>query len=173
MSICSAPSLCSWYWCGSILPCRLSIPRLRAITWPLIPRLVSSIVAFMLFEAAYFSEIVRAGIQSIPKGQTACGLCTGHDLPVNPCVWWFCRKPSVKWHRCCYNKPLSCSKTPPWCMPLVYSIFSGPTTSVAILMSLSDPIYFICRLGVLHHQYASHICREKITKEVNVYDWPK
>ena len=33
--------------------------------------LVSSIVAFMLFEAAYFSEIVRAGIQSIPKGQTA------------------------------------------------------------------------------------------------------
>jgi len=32
--------------------------------------LVSSIVAFMLFEAAYFSEIVRAGIQSIPKGQT-------------------------------------------------------------------------------------------------------
>ena len=31
--------------------------------------LVSSIVAFMLFEAAYFSEIVRAGIQSIPKGQ--------------------------------------------------------------------------------------------------------
>ena len=33
--------------------------------------LVSSIVAFMLFEAAYFSEIVRAGIQSIPKGQSA------------------------------------------------------------------------------------------------------
>ncbi|WP_160243483.1 ABC transporter permease subunit [Acinetobacter indicus] len=39
--------------------------------------LVSSIVAFMLFEAAYFSEIVRAGIQSIPKGQTAAAYALG------------------------------------------------------------------------------------------------
>lgn len=30
---------------------------------------VSCVVAFMVFEAAYFSEIVRAGIQSISKGQ--------------------------------------------------------------------------------------------------------
>ena len=30
---------------------------------------VSCAVAFMLFEAAYFSEVVRAGIQSISKGQ--------------------------------------------------------------------------------------------------------
>ena len=39
--------------------------------------LVSSIVAFMLFEGAYFSEIVRAGIQSIPKGQTAAAYALG------------------------------------------------------------------------------------------------
>ena len=39
--------------------------------------LVSSIVAFMLFEAAYFSEIVRAGIQSIPKGQTSAAYALG------------------------------------------------------------------------------------------------
>ncbi|WP_433847228.1 ABC transporter permease subunit [Acinetobacter proteolyticus] len=39
--------------------------------------LVSSIVAFMLFEAAYFSEIVRAGIQSIPKGQAAAASALG------------------------------------------------------------------------------------------------
>ncbi|MCJ8162364.1 ABC transporter permease subunit [Acinetobacter zhairhuonensis] len=39
--------------------------------------LVSSIVAFMLFEAAYFSEIVRAGIQSIPKGQSAAAYALG------------------------------------------------------------------------------------------------
>ncbi|ENX39394.1 ABC transporter permease subunit [Acinetobacter sp. NIPH 2100] len=39
--------------------------------------LVSSIVAFMLFEAAYFSEIVRAGIQSIPKGQAAAAYALG------------------------------------------------------------------------------------------------
>jgi glutamate/aspartate transport system permease protein len=30
---------------------------------------VSSLVTFTLFEAAYFSEIMRAGIQSIPRGQ--------------------------------------------------------------------------------------------------------
>ena len=29
----------------------------------------SSLITFILFEAAYFSEIMRAGIQSIPKGQ--------------------------------------------------------------------------------------------------------
>jgi glutamate/aspartate transport system permease protein len=39
--------------------------------------LVSSIVAFMLFEAAYFSEIVRAGIQSIPRGQTSAAYALG------------------------------------------------------------------------------------------------
>jgi glutamate/aspartate transport system permease protein len=39
--------------------------------------LVSSIVAFMLFEAAYFAEIVRAGIQSIPKGQSAAAAALG------------------------------------------------------------------------------------------------
>ncbi len=31
----------------------------------------SSLVTFTLFEAAYFSEIMRAGIQSISKGQPA------------------------------------------------------------------------------------------------------
>ncbi|MBI4273211.1 MAG: ABC transporter permease subunit, partial [Rhizobiales bacterium] len=30
---------------------------------------MSSLVTFMIFEAAYFCEIVRAGIQSIPRGQ--------------------------------------------------------------------------------------------------------
>lgn len=40
-------------------------------------RLVSALVAFALFEAAYYSEIVRAGIQSVPKGQVAAGLALG------------------------------------------------------------------------------------------------
>lgn len=39
--------------------------------------LVSSIVAFMLFEAAYFSEIVRAGIQSISRGQSSAASALG------------------------------------------------------------------------------------------------
>jgi glutamate/aspartate transport system permease protein len=37
----------------------------------------SSLVTFMLFEAAYFSEIMRAGIQSIPRGQVSAGYALG------------------------------------------------------------------------------------------------
>jgi glutamate/aspartate transport system permease protein len=32
-------------------------------------RLTSAMIGFALFEAAYYSEIIRAGIQSVPKGQ--------------------------------------------------------------------------------------------------------
>lgn len=37
----------------------------------------SSLITFTLFEAAYFSEIMRAGIQSIPKGQGAAASALG------------------------------------------------------------------------------------------------
>lgn len=37
----------------------------------------SALITFTLFEAAYFCEIVRAGIQSIPKGQAYAGLALG------------------------------------------------------------------------------------------------
>ncbi|MBW7901536.1 MAG: glutamate/aspartate ABC transporter permease GltK [Rhodocyclaceae bacterium] len=40
-------------------------------------RLTSALVAFALFEAAYYSEIIRAGIQSVSKGQIAAGLALG------------------------------------------------------------------------------------------------
>ncbi|MGO4723417.1 MULTISPECIES: amino acid ABC transporter permease [unclassified Inquilinus] len=38
---------------------------------------LSAIVTFTLFEAAYFAEIMRAGIQSIPKGQVAAAQALG------------------------------------------------------------------------------------------------
>ncbi len=38
---------------------------------------LSTMLTFTLFEAAYFAEIMRAGIQSIPKGQTAAGAALG------------------------------------------------------------------------------------------------
>ena len=50
----------------------------------------SSLITFILFEAAYFSEIMRAGIQSISKGQPAAANALGlttvwvnrrHDRP--------------------------------------------------------------------------------------------
>lgn len=40
-------------------------------------RLTSALVAFALFEAAYYSEIARAGIQSVTRGQVAAGLALG------------------------------------------------------------------------------------------------
>ena len=39
----------------------------------------SSLITFILFEAAYFSEIMRAGIQSISKGQPAAAYALGLD----------------------------------------------------------------------------------------------
>lgn len=37
----------------------------------------SALLTFTLFEAAYFSEIMRAGIQSIPRGQVSAGYALG------------------------------------------------------------------------------------------------
>ena len=42
---------------------------------------MSSLVTFTLFEAAYFAEIMRAGIQSIPARPGGRGPGAGHDLP--------------------------------------------------------------------------------------------
>jgi len=64
-----------------------SIPLVMVILWffLLIPLLtgkalgaeMSAIITFTLFEAAYYSEIMRAGIQSIPRGQVAAGYALG------------------------------------------------------------------------------------------------
>ncbi len=40
-------------------------------------RLASAMVGFALFESAYYSEIIRAGIQSVPGGQLAAALALG------------------------------------------------------------------------------------------------
>ena len=42
---------------------------------------VSSLVTFTLFEAAYFAEIMRAGIQSIPRGQVGAAQALGMTYP--------------------------------------------------------------------------------------------
>ena len=64
-----------------------SIPLVMVILWffLLIPLLIgrplgaelSAIITFTVFEAAYYSEIMRAGIQSVPKGQVAAGYAVG------------------------------------------------------------------------------------------------
>lgn len=64
-----------------------SIPLVMVILWffLLIPKLlgqplgaeVSAMITFTLFEAAYYSEIMRAGIQSVPRGQVHAGYAVG------------------------------------------------------------------------------------------------
>jgi len=74
-----------------------SIPLLLVIFWFyfLVPVLIQTItgaerppqigaersayITFIMFEAAYFCEIMRAGIQSIPKGQVGAGYAIGLD----------------------------------------------------------------------------------------------
>jgi glutamate/aspartate transport system permease protein len=40
-------------------------------------RLASAMIGFALFESAYYSEIIRAGIQSVPKGQVGAAFALG------------------------------------------------------------------------------------------------
>ena len=64
-----------------------SIPLVMVILWffLLVPLLIgrpvgaeySANITFVAFEAAYFSEIMRAGIQSIPRGQVYAGQAMG------------------------------------------------------------------------------------------------
>jgi glutamate/aspartate transport system permease protein len=70
-----------------------SIPLLMMLLWffLLVPLLIgrpigaemSAVITFIAFEAAYFSEIVRAGIQSIPRGQVFAGQALGMSYGQN------------------------------------------------------------------------------------------
>jgi His/Glu/Gln/Arg/opine family amino acid ABC transporter permease subunit len=59
------------FWIWFIVPQLLRLP---------IPEYGVALTAFVIFEAAYFGEIVRAGVQSVPRGQveaaTALGMTT-------------------------------------------------------------------------------------------------
>ena len=70
-----------------------SIPLVMVILWffLLVPMVIgrsigaeySAIITFSAFEAAYFSESVRAGIQSIPRGQVFAGQALGMSYAQN------------------------------------------------------------------------------------------
>ena len=70
-----------------------SVPLVMVILWffLLVPLLIgrpigaeySAVVTFIAFEAAYFSEIMRAGIQSIPRGQVYAGQAMGMSYGQN------------------------------------------------------------------------------------------
>ena len=70
-----------------------SIPLVMVILWffLLMPAIigrpigaeVSAFITFIAFEAAYFSEIMRAGIQSVSRGQVAAGQAVGMTYSQN------------------------------------------------------------------------------------------
>jgi len=55
-----------WFW--FIIPVLLRVP---------LPEYGVALTAFVMFEAAYLAEIVRAGIQSVPRGQAEAATATG------------------------------------------------------------------------------------------------
>src|SRR5438046_10026459 len=63
------------FWIWFIVPQLLRLP---------IPEYGVALTAFVIFEAAYFGEIVRAGVQSVPRGQveaaTALGLTRAQSM---------------------------------------------------------------------------------------------
>ncbi|HEX5019657.1 MAG TPA: amino acid ABC transporter permease [Candidatus Binatia bacterium] len=59
-----------WFW--FIIPALLG----RSL-----PEYSVALTAFVIFEAAYLAEIVRAGIQSVPRGQVEAATATGLERP--------------------------------------------------------------------------------------------
>lgn len=70
-----------------------SVPLVMVILWffLLVPSIIgrpvgaeaSAYITFIAFEAAYFSEIMRAGIQAIPRGQVMAGMALGMPYGMN------------------------------------------------------------------------------------------
>jgi glutamate/aspartate transport system permease protein len=70
-----------------------SVPLLMVLLWffLMVPLVIgkpigaewSAVITFIAFEAAYFSEIMRAGIQSIPRGQVFAGQALGMSYGQN------------------------------------------------------------------------------------------
>ncbi|TMA13666.1 MAG: amino acid ABC transporter permease [Deltaproteobacteria bacterium] len=55
-----------WFW--FVIPVLLGVP---------LPEYTVALAAFVVFEAAYLGEIIRAGIQSVPRGQVEAATATG------------------------------------------------------------------------------------------------
>ncbi|MBU6258907.1 MAG: amino acid ABC transporter permease [Burkholderiales bacterium] len=85
MRLSNRPAL-TWPAAGYVNLMR-SVPLVMVILWffLLIPLAIgrplgaewSAVITYTLFEAAYYSEIMRAGIQSVPRGQVHAGYAVG------------------------------------------------------------------------------------------------
>ncbi len=63
------------------VPTSATVPELRGFNfqggWVLIPELVALLAALSIYTAAFIAEIVRAGIESVPRGQVEAGRALG------------------------------------------------------------------------------------------------
>jgi His/Glu/Gln/Arg/opine family amino acid ABC transporter permease subunit len=64
----SIPLIMFIFWVYFLLPLIIKVP---------LSALSAVIIAFIGFNCTYFAEVLRAGIQSIPSGQTHAGICSG------------------------------------------------------------------------------------------------
>lgn len=64
----SVPLILVIFWFYFLVPLALGRP---------VGGFYSALIAFVMFEAAYYSEIMRAGIKSVAKGQVQAGKATG------------------------------------------------------------------------------------------------
>jgi glutamate/aspartate transport system permease protein len=73
----SMPLVLVIFWFYFLVPLML-----RGVTDnPVVGPLYSALFAFTIFEAAFYCEIIRAGIQSIPRGQISAAYALGLNYP--------------------------------------------------------------------------------------------
>ncbi len=70
----SIPLVMAIFWFYLLVP--MVISAVRGQPTPIGP-MYSAFVAFVAFEAAYFCEVIRAGIQSVPRGQSSAAQALG------------------------------------------------------------------------------------------------
>lgn len=97
-------------------------------------RLISAMVAFSMFEAAYYSEIIRAGIQSISRGQSSAALALGMTHWQSMKLIILPQACSARWCRFCSLRASYCSRIPHWCMCYLWPISSVPPQPLVSVM---------------------------------------
>jgi general L-amino acid transport system permease protein len=75
----SVPLVCTVYWSWIIIPLVFP-PDIH------IPDLARGVAGFVLFYAAYAAEYVRAGIQSVPRGQSEAAQSLGFSKLDESCI---------------------------------------------------------------------------------------
>lgn len=76
----STPLILVIFWFYFLVP--LAVKKISGDTYAQgIGPFYSALIAFAMFEAAYYCEIIRAGIQSVPRGQVSAAYALGLNYP--------------------------------------------------------------------------------------------